>query len=96
LVIGGLLDRRILKDISKFPLLGDIPILGALFRSTRFRNSESELVFVITPRIVRAMRPGEKPQLPSIEKYDDPDIRQVPVPGRAEQSKAVRPGASIP
>jgi pilus assembly protein CpaC len=96
LVIGGLLDRRILKDLTKFPLLGDIPILGALFRSTRFRNSESELVFVITPRIVRAMKPGEKPQLPSIEKYDDPDIRQVPVPGGAERSKAVRPGASIP
>ena len=32
LVIGGLLDRRILKDLTKFPLLGDIPILGALFR----------------------------------------------------------------
>ena len=96
LVIGGLLDRRILKDISKFPFLGDIPILGTLFRSTRFRNSESELVFVITPRIVRAMRPGEKPQLPSIEKYDDPDIRQVPVPGGAERSKTVKPGASIP
>ena len=96
LVIGGLLDRRILKDLTKFPLLGDIPILGALFRSTRFRNQESELIFVITPRIVKAMRPGEKPQLPSIEKYDDPDIRQVPVPGRPEQSKAVRPGASIP
>jgi pilus assembly protein CpaC len=96
LVIGGLLDRRILKDLTKFPVLGDVPILGALFRSTRFRNSESELVFVITPRIVRAMKPGEKPQLPSIEKYDDPDIRQVPVPGGAERSKAVRPGASIP
>ena len=44
LVIGGLLDRRILKDITKFPLLGDIPILGTLFRSTRFRNQETELV----------------------------------------------------
>ncbi len=96
LVIGGLLDRRILKDLTKFPLLGDIPILGTLFRSTRFRNSESELVFVITPRIVRAMKPGEKPQLPSIEKFDDPDIRQVPVPGGVERSRAVRPGASIP
>ena len=81
LVIGGLLDRRILKDVTKFPLLGDIPILGALFRSTRFQNRESELVFVITPRIVRALKPGEKPQLPSIEKYDDPDIRQIPLPG---------------
>jgi pilus assembly protein CpaC len=80
LVIGGLLNRRILKDVTKFPLLGDIPILGALFRSTRFRNQESELVFVITPRIVRAFKPGEKPELPSIEMYDDPDIRQVPLP----------------
>jgi pilus assembly protein CpaC len=96
LVIAGLLDRRILKDLTKFPLLGDIPILGALFRSTRFRNLESELVFVITPRIVRTMKPGEKPQLPSIEKYDDPDIRQVPVPESWEDRKPVSRGATIP
>jgi pilus assembly protein CpaC len=99
LVIGGLLDRRILKDLTKFPLLGDIPILGALFRSTRFRNQETELVFVITPRIVKTMKPGEKPQLPSLEKYDDPDIRQVPLPGTSEHSSAGRsaaPGATIP
>ena len=98
LVIGGLLDRRVLKDLTKFPILGDIPILGALFRSTRFRNQESELVFVITPRIVRAMKPGEKPQLPSIEKYDDPDIRQVPLPdsGRSTSSSRGAQGATIP
>lgn len=95
LVISGLLDRRILKDLTKFPLLGDIPILGALFRSTRFKNQESELVFVITPRIVRTMKPGEKPQLPGIEKYDDPDIRQVPLPGSSHRHK-VSPGATIP
>jgi pilus assembly protein CpaC len=99
LVIGGLLDRRILKDLTKFPLLGDIPILGALFRSTRFRNQETELVFVITPRIVKTMKPGEKPQLPSLEKYDDPDIRQIPLPGGSDQKSADRPaaaGATIP
>ena len=96
LVIGGLLDRRILKDLTKFPLLGDIPVLGALFRSTRFRNQESELVFVITPRIVKALKPGEKPQLPSIEKYDDPDIRQVPLPGSSDEKKAKSQGATIP
>ena len=96
LIIGGLLDRRIVKDIAKFPLLGDIPILGTLFRSTRFQNKESELVFVITPRIVRTMKPGEKPQLPTLEKYDDPDIRQVPVPGGGEEKKPVSRGASIP
>jgi pilus assembly protein CpaC len=99
LVIAGLLDRRILKDLTKFPLLGDIPILGAIFRSTRFRNSETELVFVITPRIVKTMKPGEKPQLPSLEKYDDPDIRQIPLPGGSDQKSANRPaapGATIP
>jgi pilus assembly protein CpaC len=99
LVIAGLLDRRVLKDLTKFPLLGDIPILGALFRSTRFRNSETELVFVITPRIVKTMKPGEKPQLPSLEKYDDPDIRQIPLPGGSDRKAADRPaapGATIP
>jgi len=96
LIIGGLLDRRITKSLSKFPILGDVPILGALFRSTSFQNLESELIFVITPRIVRTMKPGEKPQLPGIEKYDDPDMRQVPVPGGSEQRKPMAPGASIP
>jgi pilus assembly protein CpaC len=97
LVIAGLLDRRILKDLTKYPFLGDIPILGALFRSTRFRNQESELVFVITPRIVRALKPGEKPLLPSIEKYDDPDIRQVPLPdGTNATKKPTGTGATIP
>jgi pilus assembly protein CpaC len=96
LVIAGLLDRRILKDLTKFPLLGDVPILGTLFRSTRFRNQESELVFVITPRVVRAIPPGEKPRLPSIEKYDDPDMRQVPLPESWEDKKPAARGATIP
>ena len=95
LIIGGLLDQRVIKELTKFPMLGDVPILGALFRSTSFVNRESELVFVITPRIVRTMKPGERPQLPSIEKYDDPDIRQVPVPGGWEGKKPST-GASIP
>jgi pilus assembly protein CpaC len=81
LVMGGLLDRRVLEDLTKFPLLGDIPILGTLFRSTRFRDQETELVFVITPKIVKALRVGEKPKIPSIENYKDPDMRQIPLPG---------------
>jgi pilus assembly protein CpaC len=94
LVISGLMDRRVLKDLTKVPLLGDIPILGALFRTTRFRNQETELVFVITPRIVKALKPGEKPKLPSIEKYDDGDMRQVPLPGGSDQKTPQ--GPSIP
>jgi pilus assembly protein CpaC len=96
LIIGGLLDQRVTKDLTKFPVLGDVPILGALFRSTHFQNHESELVFVITPRVVRTMKPGEKPQLPSIDKYDDPDIRQVPLPGGSDPKRPAARGASIP
>jgi pilus assembly protein CpaC len=96
LIMGGLLDQRVVKDLTKFPLLGDIPILGALFRSTKFSNKESELVFVITPRVVRTLKPGEKPQIPALDKYDDPDIRQVPVPGGSLERKPRAPGASIP
>lgn len=99
LILSGLMDRRILRDVSKFPLLGDIPILGALFRTTRFRNQETELIFVITPKIVKPLRPGEKPKIPSVEKYDDPDMRQVPL---SAPRKPVSPrgraaaGATIP
>ena len=51
-------DCRLLRDaqandISKAPFLGDIPILGALFRSTSFRRSETELVIIVTPYLVR-------------------------------------------
>ena len=96
LIIGGLLDQRVFKDLSKVPILGDVPILGTLFRSTRFRNRESELIFVITPRVVRARKAGEKVQLPPLEKYDHPDMRQVPVPGGYDVKRPVTPGASIP
>jgi pilus assembly protein CpaC len=52
-MIAGLLRNATTNDISKAPFLGDLPILGALFRSTRFRRSETELVIVVTPYLVR-------------------------------------------
>ncbi len=81
LVLSGLKSRNISNQLSKFPLLGDIPILGGLFRTTNFKTDEKELVIVITPKIVRPLKPGEKPQIPSLEKYDSPDMRQIPLPG---------------
>jgi pilus assembly protein CpaC len=54
IVISGLLNSESSKDVNKIPLLGDIPILGQLFRSTDFRNAQTELVVFVTPRIVRA------------------------------------------
>ena len=51
--IAGLLQNNVRHDIDKFPGLGDVPILGALFRSDRFQRSETELVIIVTPYIVR-------------------------------------------
>jgi pilus assembly protein CpaC len=51
--IAGLLQNNVTNNISKFPGLGDIPVLGTLFRSTRFQRDESELVIIVTPYIVR-------------------------------------------
>lgn len=51
--IAGLLQNNVVRDLAKFPGLGDIPILGALFRSDNFKRNESELVIIITPYTVR-------------------------------------------
>ena len=51
--IAGLLRETVVDSLSKYPLLGDIPILGALFRSRSFQKKETELIIVITPRLVK-------------------------------------------
>jgi pilus assembly protein CpaC len=52
LAIGGLLQERSSQQIDQFPWLGDIPILGALFRSREFQTEETELVILVTPYLV--------------------------------------------
>jgi Flp pilus assembly secretin CpaC len=52
IVMGGLLRRQESKNIQKIPLLGDIPILGQLFRSTSYIKNDSDVVFVMTPTII--------------------------------------------
>jgi len=51
--IAGLLTNNSNHDIHKFPFLADVPVLGGLFKSDRFRRNESELVIIVTPYIVR-------------------------------------------
>jgi pilus assembly protein CpaC len=52
-MIAGLLRNANTNNIEKAPFLGDLPILGALFRSTKYRRAETELVIVVTPSLVR-------------------------------------------
>jgi pilus assembly protein CpaC len=65
LAIAGLLDRSIQENIRKLPFLGDIPILGALFRSTDERQRLTELLVIVSPRIVEPM--DQPPVLPTDE-----------------------------
>ena len=56
--LAGLLMHNTSQDISKVPWLGDIPILGALFRSNKFQNNETELVVIVTPYLVSRRKRG--------------------------------------
>jgi pilus assembly protein CpaC len=51
--IAGLINNEVRQSVGKIPLLGDLPILGALFRSTRFKNNETELLFLVTVKLVQ-------------------------------------------
>lgn len=55
--IGGLVKSNVTQTIKAFPILGELPILGALFRSTAFQTDKSELLFVVTPRLARVLPP---------------------------------------
>ena len=79
--IGGLLKNNTTTNIKAFPFLGELPVVGALFRSTEFQNDKSELVFVITPRLVKPLPPNFA--LPT-DNYVPPSRTDLHVHGRLE------------
>ncbi|MCI0510316.1 pilus assembly protein CpaC [Chromohalobacter marismortui] len=73
LIISGLVSNSTMQTVDKFPGLGDLPIIGAFFRSTRFETQNKELVMVVTPHLVSPMAAGApRPQLPgeALRRYD--------------------------
>jgi pilus assembly protein CpaC len=84
LIIAGLLSEEMKKNIQKIPLLGDIPILGALFRSTRDELNDIELAFFITPRLSKPIPPGVKTKLPTDNRptpAEEREFQWIPIPG---------------
>ena len=68
--IAGLIDNRVVKELSKIKILGDLPIIGYLFRSTNTSKTNNELLVVVTPHIVRPLSVSEKAALPDMpEKF---------------------------
>lgn len=81
-VVGGIINDDWQKNITKVPLLGDLPIIGAFFRDQQMQKNERELVFFITPKLVKALPPGVKPALPGANeptKEQDDAFRFIPM-----------------
>lgn len=62
-VIAGLIKNNVNESVKRFPGLGEVPVVGALARSTEFQSDQTELLFVITPRLVKPL--PESPRLPT-------------------------------
>jgi pilus assembly protein CpaC len=63
-VIGGLLQNVNTTDQQQVPWVGDVPVLGALFRSASYQKNETDLVIIVTPRLVRPARPTDPIKTP--------------------------------
>jgi pilus assembly protein CpaC len=86
-VIGGLLQSVGQNAISQLPWLGDMPVLGALFRSASYQKQETDLAIIVTPRLVRPARPGDviKTPLDTSRPVNDVDLFLM---GKTELSPA--------
>ena len=84
LVIGGLLRNDITQSIKRFPVLGDVPVLGALFRSSQFIAEKTELVVIVSPSLVKPT--DEVPALPT-DNFSPPTPKEFFFDGKLEGRK---------
>ncbi|PHV15008.1 outer membrane channel protein [Janthinobacterium sp. BJB1] len=79
--IGGLIKNNVTTNIKALPMLGEIPVLGALFRSSDFQSDRSELVFIVTPHLVKPL--PAVPPLPT-DGYVEPSRADFFIRGKME------------
>jgi pilus assembly protein CpaC len=84
-VIAGLIKSNSTAAIKRLPGLGEVPVLGALFRSSEFQKDQTELVFVVTPRLVKPL--AAVPVLPT-SNHAEPNRVDVMLNGRLEGSES--------
>jgi len=87
LVIGGLLQRSRNELASGVPYLQDIPAVGYIFRHTTYSDSVTELMIVVTPRLVTPLKPGTELALPS----DRPPLSNEDIRTKADPAEVTRP-----
>lgn len=93
--IAGLLSDTVRELSGRYPLLGDIPILGNLFRSSLYQKKQTELVIIVTPHLVKPLGPGPHP-LPT-DSFIEPDALDFYLFGRLEgyAGETAQPGGMI-
>ncbi len=84
--IAGLISDKVRSNVDKFPGLGDIPVLGTLFRSEAFIKDRTELVFFVTPRLAKPVV-AQNIKLPT-DTYIEPDDMDFYVMGRLDSRNA--------
>ncbi len=89
--MAGLLKEDVYTAVAKIPFIGDIPYLGTLFTSKQYEKDESELVIIVTPRIVRALNPEEVGPLPGEGMGDDSDDFDFFIRNRFKKSPPATP-----
>ncbi len=87
-MLGGLLQNQTTTAQDQLPWLGDVPVLGALFRSAQYQKNETDLVIMVTPHIVHPMRPNEVGHTPFDNTLPGSDIDFF-LNGQAEVSPAL-------
>ena len=87
--MAGLLRRDFQDTVRQFPILGSIPIIGALFRSSNFQKEETELVIIVTPRLVKPVRAAAM-RLPT-DRATPPDEADLFLLGRTDGGVGVNP-----
>ena len=91
--IGGLVRNNVTETIRRFPGLGEMPVLGALFRSSEFQNDVSELLIIVTPRLVKPL--AAVPVLPT-DGFVPPTRSEFLLGGQMEGRGARNPGTVQP
>ncbi|MCP3057120.1 type II and III secretion system protein family protein, partial [Aurantimonas sp. LRZ36] len=86
--MAGLLQTVNAKTIEQLPWIGQVPVLGALFRSTSFQKQETDLVVVVTPRLVQPASPGEQLHSP-LDQTRSPDDVELFALGLLEVDNAM-------
>ncbi len=87
--LAGLIRNDFSDTVRQFPVLGSIPILGALFRSSGFQKNETELVIIVTPHLVKPMKP-EQARIPT-DRVKDPNELDLFLMGRTDQAVGINP-----